>query len=228
VVFEQHKVAGGRLQVRGASEVAFAFALDMCYTHVEVAAAIVHDLPPDELLFHWKGGRVCLDFVATVGERWRRSFERLRGGEDLARWLVESGLLRNPPRVPERQLESGRSLREAINRLARPGIVPEAGDRAELNRWATHPPLAPQLTEQGELIWASDRPVEAAFATIARDAIDLLTGPLAGRIRECAAPDCALLFVDSSRPGQRRWCAGEACGNRTRTKAYRQRRRERG
>ena len=31
-----------------------------------------------------------------------------------------------------------------------------------------------------------------------------------------------------SRPGRRRWCAGEACGNRTRTQAYRQRHRKRG
>jgi predicted RNA-binding Zn ribbon-like protein len=193
-----------------------------------LAGVILHDLPPEELRFHWKSGRLCLDFVATVGERWRRSFERLLGPEDLARWLVESGMLQEPPRVSERQLESGRSLREAINRLARPGVEPDAGDRLELNRWAEHPPLAPQLTAPGELVWVSDRPVEAALATIARDGIDLLTGPLAGRIRECAAPDCALLFVDSSRPGRRRWCAGEACGNRTRTKAYRQRRKERG
>ena len=193
-----------------------------------MATAIIHELPPEELRFHWKGGRLCLDFVATVGERWRRSFERLLDPEDLARWLVESGMLREPPPVSARQLQSGRSLREAINRLARPGVAPEARDQSELNRWAAHPPLVPQLTEQGELVWVSERPVEAAFATIARDAVDLLSGPLAGRIRECAAPDCALLFVDSSRPGRRRWCSGEACGNRTRTKAYRQRRKERG
>jgi predicted RNA-binding Zn ribbon-like protein len=198
----------------------------MGYTHV-LMAAIIHDLPPEELLFHWKSGRVSLDFVATVGERWRRSFERLLGGEDLARWLVESGLLSEWPRVSGRQLRSGRELREAINRLARPSIAPDANDRLELNRWAARAPLAPQLTEEGALLWISERPVEAAFATIARDAIELLTEPLAERIRECAAPDCALLFVDSSRPGQRRWCAGDACGNRSRTKAYRQRRRER-
>ncbi|MDQ6779397.1 MAG: CGNR zinc finger domain-containing protein, partial [Actinomycetota bacterium] len=71
------------------------------------------------------------------------------------------------------------------------------------------------------------RPVEATLATIARDAVDLLSGPLAGRIRECSAPDCALLFVDASRPGQRRWCSSEGCGNRTRTKSYRQRRKGR-
>lgn len=190
-------------------------------------AAVIHDLPPEELRFHWKSGRVCLDFVATVGERWRRSFERLIEPEDLARWCIESGLLAQPPNVSGRQLAAGQALREAINRLARPGLEPKAGDRATLNRWAGRPALAPQLNARGDMVWVSERPVEAVFATIARDTVDLLTGPLAERIRECEAPDCALLFVDASRPGRRRWCSGSACGNRLRTKTYRTRRKER-
>lgn len=193
-----------------------------------MSVEIVQDLPPEELRFHWKSGRLCLDFVATVGERWRRSFERLLEPEDLARWMLGTGMLREPPRVLGRQLVAGRLLRETINRLARPGVESRPGDRDELNSWATRAPLAPQLTTGGELVWVAARPVEAMLATIARDAVDLLTGPLAGRIRECAAPDCALLFVDASRPGQRQWCSTKACGNRIRTKTYRQRRKERG
>ena len=199
----------------------------MCYTRVAMAAIVLHDLPPEELRFHWSAGRLCLDFVATVGERWRRSFERLSCPEDLARWLVESGMLHEPPLVAEEELQAARSLREAINRLARPGVAAQTGDRPELNRWAAKPPLAPQINDRGALVRVSEQPVQAALATIATDAIDLLTGPLAGRVRECDAPDCALLFLDSSRPGRRRWCAGEACGNRSRTKAYRQRQKER-
>jgi predicted RNA-binding Zn ribbon-like protein len=194
----------------------------------QMGVAIVHDLPPEELHFHWKSGRLCLDFVATVGERWRRSFERLLEPEDLARWTVGSGILREPPPVSARQLATARVLRETINRLARPGVQPRRGDRAELNRWAARAPQAPQLTAAGELVWVAARPVEAMLATIARDAVDLLSGPLVGRIRECAAPDCALLFVDASRPGRRQWCSTQVCGNRIRTKAYRQRQKERG
>jgi predicted RNA-binding Zn ribbon-like protein len=192
-----------------------------------MTVGIVHDLPPEELEFHWKSGRLSLDFVATVGERWRRSFERLLAPEDLARWIAQAGMLDVPPRVSSRQLAAGRALREAINRVARPGAQPQPGDLEELNRWAARAPLAPQLTAGGDLMWVAARPVEAMFATIARDAVDLLSGPLAGRTRECAAPDCALLFVDASRPGRRRWCSTEACGNRTRTKAYRKRHKER-
>lgn len=200
----------------------------MGYTCVAVAAVLIDDLPPEELRFHWKAGRLSLDFVATVGERWRRSFERLRAPEDLCRWIIESGLLDAPPTVSAGQLTQGRVLREAINRLARPGIAPGPDDLDELNCWAARPSLAPQLTVKGSRVWAADRTVETIFATIARDAVDLLSGPLAGRIRECGAPDCALLFVDSSRPGTRRWCCSGGCGNRVRTKTYRQRRKEQG
>lgn len=199
----------------------------MCYTHVAMSVAIIQGLPTSELRFHWESGRLCLDFVATVGERWRRSFERLLAPKDLARWMVEAGMLETAPRVSPRQLQAARGLREAINRLARPGVQPSPGDRDVLNRWAAEPALAPQLTADGQLVWVSSRPVEAMLATIARDAVDLLSGPLAGRIRECSADDCALLFVDLSRPGRRRWCSGQACGNRTRTKTYRRRRSER-
>jgi predicted RNA-binding Zn ribbon-like protein len=36
----------------------------------------------------------------------------------------------------------------------------------------------------------------------------------ADRIRGCANPDCVLWFLDTSRPGTRRWCSMSACGNR--------------
>ncbi len=194
----------------------------------QMGVAIIQELPPEELRFHWKSGRLCLDFVATVGERWRRSFERLLEADDLARWMVGTGMLREPPRVSGRQLAAGRVLREAINRLARPGAEPKRGDLEELNRWASRTPLAPQLTTGNERVWVAARPVEAMMATIARDAVELLSGPLAERVRECAAPECALLFLDASRPGRRQWCSSSVCGNRIRTKAYRGRQKERG
>ena len=55
-----------------------------------------------------ESGRLCLDFVATVGERGRRSFERLLEPEDLARWIAGTGMLQEPPRVSDRQLAAVR------------------------------------------------------------------------------------------------------------------------
>jgi predicted RNA-binding Zn ribbon-like protein len=58
-----------------------------------------------------------------------------------------------------------------------------------------------------------------ALSTIARDSIDLFSSPLGDRVRICEADDCGLLFVDTSRPGTRRWCSMEWCGDRAKKSA---------
>lgn len=182
-------------------------------------------IPDHEYRFHFKAGRPSLDFVATVGERWRRSFERLREPDDLSRWYVEAGMLAERPPVSARLLGEARTLREAIYETARMAGRgrPGSADLAEINRWAAEQPLAPTLSPKREVRWDAEEQASAALATLARDAIDLLSGPLASRVRECAREDCALLFVDASRPGKRRWCSMGGCGNKTKTAAYRRR-----
>ena len=44
------------------------------------------------------------------------------------------------------------------------------------------------------------------------------------RVKLCASPDCRWAFYDTSRSGGGRWCSMEVCGNRHKTRAYRQRR----
>ncbi len=65
--------------------------------------------------------------------------------------------------------------------------------------------------------------VDQALAHIAREGIALFSGPLRDRVRECAAEDCQLLFVDASRPGRRQWCSMARCGNIAKTRSYRRR-----
>nr|WP_206442605.1 CGNR zinc finger domain-containing protein [Streptomyces boncukensis] len=45
-----------------------------------------------------------------------------------------------------------------------------------------------------------------------------------GRFRRCASPDCAGLFVDTSKAGRRRYCMPDVCGNRVNVANYRARR----
>ena len=90
---------------------------------------------------------------------------------------------------------------------------------------AAAPLLAPQLVSGGVTAgWAAPVRATQALSTLAREMIELLSGPLSGRIRECASGDCPLVFVDTSRPGARRWCAMERCGNRHKLRALRARR----
>ena len=184
-------------------------------------------VPEWELVFRFTMGRLCLAFCATVGERWRRSFERLRTPSDLARWVIAADLVTDEPRVTEGDLRGARELREAIYRLVRAAMAEAAGNEADrdlLNAWARYSDLAPQVdASRGRVLWAGVRPLRACLATVARDAVGLLTGAEITRVRECAAPDCALLFVDRSRPGKRRWCSDRACGTKARSAAYRRR-----
>ncbi|MFF8592138.1 CGNR zinc finger domain-containing protein [Streptomyces sp. NPDC015220] len=186
------------------------------------------DVPAEELRFNFRSGRLCLAFVATVGERWRGNYERLREPADLARWYREVGLLDDPPAITPAGLDSARELREAIHRIARTliaGHIQVGTDEAVVNAAAAAPPLVPVLhAGTRRLTLPSADGQGAALSTVARDAIGLFTGTGADRIRECASPTCGLLFVDTSRPGRRRWCSSSACGGKDRAAAYRRRR----
>ena len=180
----------------------------------------------DLLAFRFVSGHRALDFVATFGDRHREGVERLRQPADLDRWLRATGL---PTSIPacDRDLEDARRLREAINRLARASMQGKpgaAGDTHELNNWARGSQLAPQLDRHFHRHWRAPSAIRAALALIAREAVELLTGPERELIRECAAaPACSLLYLDRSRGRRRRWCEMERCGARAKMADYRHR-----
>ena len=179
---------------------------------------------PADWAFHFDTGRLCLDCVASVGDRAHLAFDRWRTPEDVPRWCVEAGLLTAPPPVRAKDLPRARQLRESIYRSirnARADRRPSAPDVAILNRWAARPALAPQLAANGRTVrFMCADPIEAVLATVARDAIDLISGADVKKVRECAAPSCSVLFVDTSRPGKRRWCSMSRCGNRMKKAAF--------
>ena len=179
--------------------------------------------------FKFRGGSLALDFPATLAGR-RRVVPRelLADPADLARWFVAAGLAAEPARVTEEQLATARELREALFRLAlarATGSPLPEGDRAQVNRWAAGPAPAPLLEAEG-FLWADEGGAPALLALLAREAVLLLGGSLATRIRQCSGEGCALLFVDTSRSGRRRWCSMAACGNKTKVASFRERKKE--
>ena len=183
-------------------------------------------VPAEEYAFHFLSGRPSLDLVATIGERWRRAFERLRQPEDLARWPVEAGLGGEAPRVLRGDLERARWLRAAIARVVFDwvdGRTLPARDVAVLNEAAARPDVVEALAVTGEPVVPARASIGSVLSTVARDAIDLVTSEDPRRVRECGAEDCSLLFWDASRPGRRRWCSMAGCGNRVKTSRYRHR-----
>jgi predicted RNA-binding Zn ribbon-like protein len=185
------------------------------------------ELHPSEWEFRFRSGRLCLDFIATVGDRDHLGFDRWRDTQDLGRWCRQAGLITKPRSVRDDQIDVARRLRETLYRLvtaARTGARPNPIDLHLLNAAARTPALVPQLVAIGEpREWTSDQPYEAALATIARDAIDLLCGLGVKRVRKCADGHCSILFLDTSRPGKRRWCSMNGCGNKVKKATYRRR-----
>ncbi|WP_280183574.1 CGNR zinc finger domain-containing protein [Nocardia cyriacigeorgica] len=187
---------------------------------------VLHD--PKGGSFRFDAGAVCLDFAHTGGEGEYAKFESLHEPADLAQWLAEPPLSALPAApVTADELTEAKALRQAIWVVAharadgRPLPVDAV---ATINRAATPTPLTPELAMDGATAgWAAPVRATQALSTLARETIELLTGPLASRIRECAGDNCPLVFVDTSRPGARRWCAMERCGNRHKLRALRAR-----
>ncbi|MBO0819729.1 MAG: ABATE domain-containing protein, partial [Nocardiopsaceae bacterium] len=91
--------------------------------------------------FRFRGGRLCLDFVATLGGRYRRPVERLAEPADLERWFHMAIPVAPRPGyfVTPDTLGHAVTLREAIYRLVHPASrdVPAHADVTLLNEWAT-------------------------------------------------------------------------------------------
>jgi predicted RNA-binding Zn ribbon-like protein len=117
-------------------------------------------------------------------------------------------------------------LREAIYALAVSRIAGEAPPTASLtalNRIAAGEPATPRLGRDGKLRLVGS--AGTLLTTLAREAVRLFGGEQADRIRQCESETCALLFLDLSRSGDRRWCSMSGCGNRAKVAEFRRRKR---
>ncbi|MGQ4430575.1 CGNR zinc finger domain-containing protein [Streptomyces sp. SAS_260] len=190
--------------------------------------ALGSTMAPYELRFD--AGRICLDLLATTHPE-----ERLDAPEPLRAWIVRSGLV--PAATPLAHVDSAwlvgfRELRGQIGQLVRRSTGSDARpyDLAlarvnDLARAATPAPRAVR-DEEGALVRQLDETpgCDALLAVIARDAVELLTDPVArASLRECEGDNCPIVYLDSSRGRRRRWCSSEVCGNRERVARHRRR-----
>ncbi|MFF9509909.1 CGNR zinc finger domain-containing protein [Streptomyces sp. NPDC014724] len=188
--------------------------------------------------YRFDPGALCLELLPTGGYapdaadevvRTRyAAYEVLHTPADLVRWAGESRLPDGLSlSVSTAELRRAHELRGALWSLtaarAHGRPLPSA-DLATVNAVAAEPPLVPRIDAgSGGLAWAPAATGTALLSTVARDAVKLFTGPHADRFRECGSDNCKLLFVDTSRPGRRRWCAMEHCGNLHKVRAHRAR-----
>jgi predicted RNA-binding Zn ribbon-like protein len=185
--------------------------------------------------WRFDSGRICLDLVATAQEADRRP-----GGRDpladpggLTSWLTGAGLVpagARPAGVDGDWVAAFVELRDCVDRLVRTRPADRCAERdlEVLNsRAQSAPPGIRAVTDQeGRLVRAlsAEPGCAALLAVVARDAVDLLTDPVArSRLRQCEGDNCRRVYLDTSRGRRRRWCSSEVCGNRERVARHRRR-----
>jgi predicted RNA-binding Zn ribbon-like protein len=106
------------------------------------------------------------------------------------------------------------ALHAALDDVTQEPTVLEAINRASARApWSPVAELQPSgLAERRSSYHGATRE-DAVIAAFARDAIDLITGPVRDELRACGAPGCVLMFLREH--ARREWCSN-ACGNRAR------------
>lgn len=166
-------------------------------------------------------GHPALDFAATLRARRSTRFEMFVTPDRLAAWYLDSGLVDAITPAEQDDVREAIAVREAIYRLVTDRRLGEDFDReaiAVLNAAARRPPATPQLTRAGR---HTDATPGQALATVARQAVELLSGPDVPLLKECGNPECTRVYIDRSRGMRRQWCGMESCGNKIKAAAYR-------
>lgn len=144
--------------------------------------------------------------------------DELTSPEALTQWMAAHGLADEDHELRLPELTTALSLRAAVRESLRGGT-----DSADLAQTLAAFPLrlAPDSSRRLHLAAATGvRGLDVIVETIATSVAEGRWN----RLKLCASPDCHWAFYDTSRSGGGRWCSMEVCGNRHKTRAYRQRR----
>ncbi|HEX4811805.1 MAG TPA: CGNR zinc finger domain-containing protein [Nonomuraea sp.] len=149
------------------------------------------------------------DFVNTYDVE--SGADELTSPAELALWLRERGLVGPSDRAGDDELQAAHALREGLRTALR-------------RRRADLPALALEVrigTDGSPELAPARNGVPGGLARIAAAAV----GAAWDRLKVCAEGSCQWAFIDSSKNRSRSWCSMRVCGNRTKTRAYRARKR---
>jgi predicted RNA-binding Zn ribbon-like protein len=154
--------------------------------------------------------------------------ERLSSPAALRDWLAGQGLLRASAVVGDADLAATIELREALRAMLRvnDGEPVDPAAVATVNRAAAALPLRVAFDDGGDPgLRPGQEGVRGALATLLAGIAVARANGTWERLKACSADDCQWAFYDQSKNRSGRWCSMRTCGNRTKTRAYRSRRR---
>ncbi|GAA4229233.1 CGNR zinc finger domain-containing protein [Actinomadura meridiana] len=166
------------------------------------------------------------DFVNTLNVE--DAADELTTPAALAGWLAGRGLVQDGARVSGADLATAVALREGLREAMAAHHGPQEADFPdELEDALAALPLRVTLTGTRPRLVPLD-PSGTAAAGLSRLAAAIMDAVAAGtwpRLKICQEHTCRWAFLDTSKNRSRSWCSMSVCGNRTKTRAYRARRR---
>jgi CGNR zinc finger/Putative stress-induced transcription regulator len=155
------------------------------------------------------------DFVNTFDVQC--DIDEFGAPSDLGGWLAEHGLLAPGARADESDLGLAVALREGL----RAAMLGEA----ELDIEGLLAALPLRLSLDGPALVPLHGGVRGALAAVAAAVVASEADGMWRRLKICRSASCRWAFLDTSKNRSRVWCSMRMCGNRTKTRTYRARRR---
>ena len=164
-----------------------------------------------------------VDYRALL--RWSREAGSLPSS--WARSLEESGEARPHAAraVHRRALELREAVFEVFHADLHDRVPPQPAldtINGELSNAMAHARLERGSEDYG-WSWPETDELDAPLWPIARAAAELLVSPDRALVKECACDDCLWIFLDRSRNHGRRWCDMKNCGNVSKVRRHRER-----
>lgn len=148
--------------------------------------------------------------------------DELASATQLETWLRRHKVVNPSSRAAYKQALQLRETLRAFLKLP-PEARASAAVAAELNAVSALFPLAANV-ENGVVSLKPSQGV-SGLAQVLSEFHSLTVTQQLDRLKMCASDECGWIFFDRSKPGNRRWCSSARCGNREKTRAYRQRNR---
>lgn len=156
--------------------------------------------------------------------------DSLATAAELKTWLCDQGLLDKRAKLDAQDHRNVLALRDALRSFLRLAPADRATNVAvakQLNAAAAHFPMTLSVAKGGEIALRSSlaSPTHGLVRVLAEFHRLAETEQL-DRMKTCASDECHWIFYDRSKPGNRRWCSSTLCGNREKTRSYRDRRKQ--
>ena len=143
----------------------------------------------------------------------------------LEAWMRQRGLLKAGQTSSPAEHRLALELRTALRSFLQipPDSRASSPECAEsLNRVAQFYPLVVNVVQTGALTLVP-KPGTSGLGNVLAELCALAEGERLDRLKMCSSDQCHWVFLDRSKPGNRRWCSSSLCGNRQKTRAYRNR-----